>query len=95
MEPRHAVLTHSPGYQKMKRMRAFVGRQTLYQFEERDGDWYLCCWRNDCRQAICAISSNSHGFSYTMSELLSTATAHHVECHSVELTYENYGEDYA
>lgn len=89
-------LERSQPFQRMKRMRAKVGREALFQFGElSDGNWHLLCARRDCRASIVMATDGVSGRTYTLSEMLSTAVAHHVDKHALDLTYESYGEDYA
>lgn len=92
---RHTQLAHSPAYGKMKRMRAEIGRDKLLPINmlEETGDWHILC--HVCKQSIARITDGVVGYTYTLSELLSCAVAHYVECHEDTLTYEHYGEDYA
>lgn len=85
---------HSAAFVRAKRMRAYVARQTLCQFVKRDENWYLACWHEQCRQAICQVTVDDVGFCYSMSEMLSMAVAHQVQCHDADL-HDDFEEDYA
>lgn len=92
---RHDAFTHSEGYHKMRRMRAQVGRESPFSFQEREGDWFFVCNHKACLQTVAKVSKGGVGHTYTISELLTLAVRHMVECHAADLTYEHYGEDYA
>lgn len=94
-QARHAAFTHSPGFMEMKRVRAEVGRDTCYQFEEREGNWHLVCQMLDCRQAITQVTKDGKGYVFRLSEVLTAAVGHHVERHNGDLERMEYGEDYA
>lgn len=89
------ALTHSEGYHRMKRMRAKVGRESLFSFQERGGNWHLVCNHQACLVAVAQVTKDGVGHTYTISEVLTLAVRHMVECHAADLTYEHYGEDYA
>lgn len=93
---RHEALIHSYAYDRMRRMRAEVGRNRLMQPAQLDdGNWHLLCARRDCRASIAMLTDGVAGRTYTLSELLSTAVAHYVEHHGLDVEFDGNGEDYA